>query len=187
ERFQSAHDVAFALGTVSEPANSSTAAIQTGSRGNRWKWARIAGEVILLGLLLALALTRDSGTTPPGVITASILPPPGEGYWANITQPAAISPDGKFLAIVALRTGHKQLWVRRMDASDAQPIAGSEDASSPFWSPDSKEIAFVVPGKLKKVAVSGGTVSDICAAGLFGVGGSWSQNGVIVFATFAST
>jgi Tol biopolymer transport system component len=85
-----------------------------------------------------------------------------------------------------MRNGHQQLWLRRLDASDAQPIAGSEDASNPFWSPDSREIAFFVPGKLKKVAVSGGTVTDICPAGIFSMGGAWSTRGVILFSTFAS-
>src|SRR5215469_7113737 len=185
ERFQSARDVAFALGALSPTASSATAAVQTGSQRRWWPWARVAAEVALLGLVLALLLTRHSERTP-NPVKAAILPPPGDGFWASITQPAAISPDGRFLALVSMRNGHKQLWLRRLDASDAQPIAGSEDASNPFWSPDSREIAFFVPGKLKKVAVSGGTVSDICPAGLFGMGGAWSTRGVIVFSSFAS-
>jgi eukaryotic-like serine/threonine-protein kinase len=121
---------------------------------------------------------------PEASLQAVIPPPPGDGFWANITQPAAISPDGKFLAIIAMRNGHTQLWLRRLDQSDAQPIAGTEDAANPFWSPDSGNVAFFVPGKLKKVNVSGGSVSDICPAGAFGIGGAWSQRGAIVFANF---
>src|SRR5215469_13287488 len=185
ERFQSARDVAFALGALSPTGSSATAAVLTGSQRRWWPWARVAAEVALLGLVLALLLTRHSERTP-NPVKAAILPPPGEGFWANLTQPAAISPDGRFLALISMRNGHQQLWLRRLDASDAQPIAGSEDASNPFWSPDSREIAFFVPGKLKKVAVSGGTVSDICPAGLFGMRGAWSTRGVIVFSSFAS-
>jgi hypothetical protein len=85
-----------------------------------------------------------------------------------------------------MRNGHTQVWLRRLDMSEAQPIAGSEDASTPFWSPDSRFIAFFVPGTLKKVDVSGGAVSNVCQAGQFSMGGSWSSRGVIVFATFAS-
>jgi Tol biopolymer transport system component len=88
--------------------------------------------------------------------------------------------------MIAMRNGHKQLWLRRLDTLDAQPIAGSENASDPFWSPDSRQIAFFVPGKLKKVAVSGGTVTDICAAGAFSMGGAWSPRGVIVFSIFGA-
>jgi Tol biopolymer transport system component len=185
ERFQSARDVAFALGALSPTVSSATAAVLTGSQRRWWPWARVAAEVALLGVALVFLLTRHSERTPISV-KAAILPPPGEGFWANLTQPAAISPDGRFLALISMRNGHQQLWLRRLDASDAQPIAGSEDASNPFWSPDSREIAFFVPGKLKKVAVSGGTVSDICPAGTFSMGGAWSTRGVILFSTFAS-
>jgi WD40-like Beta Propeller Repeat len=72
----------------------------------------------------------------------------------------------------------------RLGASDAQPIAGSEDAANPFWSPDNRYVAFFVPGKLKKADISGASVTDICPSGSFGMGGAWSQRGVIIFAAF---
>ena len=105
----------------------------------------------------------------------------GRGTWANLTQPVAISPDGAFLALIAMRNGHTELWLRRLDASEAQPIAGSQDAASPFWSPDSRYLGFFASGKLKKVDVSGGKVSDICATGRFPMGGASFSRGVIVF------
>ena len=187
ERFQSARDVAFALGALSDPSSSSTAVI---GAAERWRWQpllRLGGELALIALVIAMGvlLTRHSLKPQPS-LQASIIPPPGDGFWASITQPAAISPDGRFLAITAMRNGHKHLWLRRLDGLDAQAIDGSADASNPFWSPDSAEIAFFVPGKLRKVAVSGGTVSDICPAGTFGMGGAWSSRGVIVFSTFAA-
>ena len=185
ERFQSARDAAFALGALSDSSSSATGAV-TVARRRAWRpWLRAAAEMALLGLALGLLLTRNSAA-PRSSVKAAILPPPGDGFWANITQPAAISPDGRFLAIIAMRNGHQQLWLRRLDVADAQPIAGSEDASNPFWSPDSRYIAFFVPGKLKKVDVSGGAVSDICPAGSFGMGGAWSNRGVIVLATFGT-
>jgi serine/threonine protein kinase/Tol biopolymer transport system component len=184
ERFQSARDVAFALGALSDSSGPTTGAVTVGARRAWRPWVRVAAEVMLLGIALNLFLTRHSEKPEPSLL-GSVLPPPGDGFWANITQPAAISPDGKFLAVIAMRNGHTQLWLRRMDASEAQPIAGSEDAANPFWSPDSRYIGFFVPGKLKKADVSGGAVSDICAAGAFGMGGAWSSRGVIVFATLA--
>src|ERR1700722_8105062 len=184
ERFQSARDVAFALGALSDSSGPTTGAVTVGARRAWRPWLRVAAEVVLLGIALNLFLTRHSEKPEPSLL-GSVLPPPGDGFWANITQPAAISPDGKFLAVIAMRNGRTQLWLRRMDASEAQPIAGSEDAANPFWSPDSRYIGFFVPGKLKKAEVSGGAVSDICAAGAFGMGGAWSSRGVIVFATLA--
>jgi Tol biopolymer transport system component len=187
ERFQSARDVAFALASVSDANSSATAAISSAGGRKWWPWLRLGGELVLVAAVITLGvilIKRPQKMQPS--LQAAIVPPPGDGFWSNITQPVAISPDGKFLAIIAMRNGHKHLWLRRLDATDAQPIAGSEDASNPFWSPDSREIAFFVPGKLRKVAVSGGTVSDICPAGTFGMGGAWSSRGVIVFSTFAA-
>jgi Tol biopolymer transport system component len=120
-------------------------------------------------------------------VQAAILPPTGDGFWANLTQPAAISPDGKFLAIVAMHNGQRQLWLRGLNASEAQLIAGSDDAANPFWSPDSRHIAFFAYGKLRKVDVAGGQVSDLSAAGNFNLGGAWSSRGDILFAPFADT
>jgi serine/threonine protein kinase len=185
ERFQSARDVAFALAALSDSGSAATGTLRIGARPAWRRWVRLAAEVALLGAALSLLLTRHS-EKPGFSVQASILPPPGDGFWANQTQTAAISPDGRFLALIAMRNGHTQLWMRPLDASDAQPIAGSEDATSPFWSPDSRYIGFFASGKLRKVDISGGKISDICASGAFSVGGTWSSQGVIVFAAFAS-
>ena len=187
ERFQSANDLAFALGTFSSSGASVIASATVGARPVWWPWLRIAAEVALVGVVIVLILFltwRSSYGPKPAMLTA-VPPPPGEGFWANLTEAAAISPDGKFLALIAMRNAHTQLWLRRLDSADAQPIVGSEDASNPFWSPDSRSIAFFTPGKLKKVDISGSAVSDICQAGLYGMGGTWSSRGVIVFATLA--
>jgi len=184
ERFQSARDVGFALGALSGSSSAATAAIA--ARGGSWRrWARLGAEIALLAVAVTLFLTSHSQAPKPSV-QAAILPPPGDGFWASITQPAAISPDGRFLALIAMNKGEKKLWLRRLDTPEAQPIAGSEDAANPFWSPDSRYLAFFVPGKLRKFDVSGGAVSDICPAGTFGMGGSWSSSGVIVFSTFGT-
>jgi eukaryotic-like serine/threonine-protein kinase len=183
ERFQSAHDVAFALGALSGSVSSVTAAVNIESPRSWWPRLRMAAEVALLGavILLGWRLTRHTSDAASFATLAAIPPPPGEGFWANMTLPAAISPDGKFLAVIAMRNGHTQLWLGRHDSADAQPIAGSEDAANPFWSPDSRYIGFFAGTKLKKVDVAGGSVSDICTAGYFSMGGSWSSRGVILF------
>jgi hypothetical protein len=67
-----------------------------------------------------------------------------------------------------------------MDALQAQPMSFTEDATYPFWSPDSRYIGFFAQGKLKKIAASGGPAQSLCDAPI-GRGGSWSRDGVIVF------
>jgi Tol biopolymer transport system component len=189
ERFQSARDVAFALEAFSGSGSSAIAAVSAGTHRSWWPGLRVAAEVALFGVVvvLGLLLTRHASEGPRSAMLAAIPPPPGEGFWADLTQPAAISPDGTFLAIVAMHNGRTQLWLRRLDASEAQPITGTEDASNPFWSPDGRAVGFFTPGKLKRVDVSGGRVSDICPGGFFGMGGAWSSRGVIVFGSFADT
>jgi eukaryotic-like serine/threonine-protein kinase len=183
-RFQSAQDLAFNLDALSGASRSLTTA---GTPRSSWisRWSpriRLAAEALLVGALVtALFLPRSQESHRPP-LNAAILPPPGEGYWADLTQPAALSPDGKFLAIVSMHNGQHQLWLRRMDAQDAQPIRGTERAANPFWSPDSKFVGFFTGDRLKKLDVSGGAVSDVCPVEAFGFGGAWSSRGVIVLA-----
>ncbi len=96
--------------------------------------------------------------------------------------PAAIlSPDGRLLAFVATQgtEGRPQLYLRRLEQLDAAPLSGTEGAYDPFFSPEGEWIAFFVDEKLKKIPVSGGAVITLCDAD--GRGGSWAENGTIVF------
>jgi eukaryotic-like serine/threonine-protein kinase len=106
----------------------------------------------------------------------------------EITTPAtpdpvsfAISPNGEQLVFLASSAGsNTQLWLRALDAAEARPLADTDGASYPFWSPDSRAIAFFADGKLKRIDLTGGP-SRVLATAPVGRGGSWSQDGVIVF------
>ena len=99
----------------------------------------------------------------------------------------AASPDGRFLAFVATSSdGRSRLWIRPLDSASATPLAGTEEARFPFWSPDSRFIAFFAERKLKKVQATGGPVLTICDA-RYGFGGTWNRDGVIVFSPDANT
>ncbi len=100
----------------------------------------------------------------------------------SVAGPLAISPDGRLLSFVTVAPdGRQLLWIRRLDSLVAQPLAGTEGAIYPFWSPDSRYIGFFAGGKLKKVEASGGPPQALCDATV-GRGGSWGRDGVIVFA-----
>jgi hypothetical protein len=77
-------------------------------------------------------------------------------------------------------SGKRQLWLRSMDALQAQPSAGTTEAAYPFWSPDSRYIGFFAHGQLKKIAAIGGPAQSLCDAPN-GQGGSWNREDVIVF------
>jgi eukaryotic-like serine/threonine-protein kinase len=183
QRFQSASDLAFALDALS--GSGTYAVVATSATRSRRKQLLALGAVALViaAGLVTMYFVRRPSVSPMPLLQASILPPPGEGLWANLTQPAAISPNGEFLALISMRNGHTDLWIRRLDSTEAQPIAGTENAANPFWSPDNRYIGFFADGKLKKVDVSGGKVGDLCPSGSISMGGAWSSQGVIVFAT----
>src|SRR6185436_15250035 len=105
--------------------------------------------------------------------------PPGPLTGAPVRR-MQISPDGRRLAFVAQdASGQTVLWVRPLGDAEAQPLRGSEGAGAPFWSPDSRWIAFQADGKLKKVEATGGTVTTIGDA-VETPPGTWNRDNVIL-------
>jgi Tol biopolymer transport system component len=97
------------------------------------------------------------------------------------SAPLTISPDGQRVAFAATGPdGKNLLWIRSLDALDAQSLPGTDDAASPFWSPDSRFLGFFAGGKLKKIDIAGGPPVILCDAPT-GQGAAWSRDGVIVF------
>jgi len=94
----------------------------------------------------------------------------------------ALSPDGSRL-VVSLRgaDGKTRLHTRLLHQSQVTPLAGTENAHAPFFSPAGDWIGFFADGKLKKIAVEGGAAVTLCDARR-GVGGSWGDDGNIVAA-----
>jgi serine/threonine protein kinase len=95
-----------------------------------------------------------------------------------------ISPDGHYLVFSASPSegGPVRLWLRPLDSLEAQPLRGTEGASSPFWSPDSRFIGFFDNRKLKTVAISGGPVQTLASVIASHGDGTWNRAGVILFA-----
>ena len=78
----------------------------------------------------------------------------------NMPSSIALSPDGTRLVFVGTRVGMRQLYVRPIEQLEATPIAGTEGAEAPFFSPDGVWIGFAADGKLKKVPIAGGAAID---------------------------
>jgi serine/threonine protein kinase len=97
----------------------------------------------------------------------------------------AISPDGRTIAFVATLDGPVRLWVRSLDGVSARALPGTEGASSPFWSPDSRSIGFFADSKLKRIDLEGGA-PRILTTVLNGYGGAWNRDGVIIFVPSAA-
>ena len=141
----------------------------------------------MLSSILVVALVLKDTTRE--VMQVTIEPP--EGHRLVSTQERGgqvrISPDGRSLAFVAQdESGVTGVWVRPLDSSDAHPVPGTEGASRPFWSPDSRSLAFFSGGKLRRVALDGGGVLTVADAES-GRGGDWNRDGIIVFSRSPGT
>jgi serine/threonine protein kinase len=148
-------------------------------RSRPWTFG-IGGWILAGGLFLALGILSfiHFREAPPlkTVLRYTISAPENTSNLHSF----AISPDGRYLAMATEVNGKRQLWLRALDALQAHPMPGTDDATYPFWSPDSHYIGFFVPGKMKKIAASGGPAQSLCDAPS-GQGGSWNRSGVIVF------
>jgi len=136
--------------------------------------------------LAALALTAFSFLRPmiagdgDEAVRLTVSEPQGASFDGDAVN-CALSPDGRTLVFVGSDSaGAVRLWSRPLAKLSGQPIPGTDNASKPFWSPDSRWVAFFADGKLKKVRLGGG-VEVICNAPN-GRGGTWSPKGSIVFA-----
>jgi Tol biopolymer transport system component len=129
------------------------------------------------------------GPAPMATVTASILPPSAVRF--DLDRGIALSPDGSRLAVVVRgEDGVRRLWLRPLDREDGAVLEGTEGASIPFWSPDSRSIAFAVAGTLKKIDVATGVVESIASYGLDDLsraggqldvaGGTWGTSGQIL-------
>ncbi|MBI4906854.1 MAG: serine/threonine-protein kinase [Acidobacteria bacterium] len=179
ERYQSMRDVFLDLAT---PPRETTPA---SGGANRWAWGIAAAA--LLAAVLGWGAWAWRGSRPvdqAGAVHLDVTPPEGTN-WAAIQSflgvgGSAISPDGRKLAFVAATGRERLLYVRSLDSLNSQPVSGTDGASRPFWSPDSKSIGFVAQGKLKRIDLGGGAPTNLCDAGP-GRGGSWNEAGQILF------
>jgi serine/threonine protein kinase len=146
-----------------------------------WTLAALTAVFVLISAVLAFVHFRQ--TLPEArVMITSINPPENTSFDPVGFNPPTLSPDGqKVVFRVHGADGRTQLWVRPLDSPAAQQLAGSEGATLPFWSPDSRSIAFFADGKLRRMDVAGGPVLTLAEAPN-GIGGSWSAQDVIVFA-----
>src|SRR5437773_4943899 len=181
-RFHSASDLAFALEALSGSTATSAQTVAMPAFAPRWfkrreliAWA-VAGIAILIA---AIAVTISHFRRPPTELHAVRLfvPPPEKASFGSF----AISPDGLRLAFAATdASGKTLLWIRPLDSINAQPLSGTEEATLPFWSPDSRFIGFFAAGKVKKIEVTGGPPQTLCNTP-FARGAAWNRDGGIIF------
>jgi eukaryotic-like serine/threonine-protein kinase len=149
----------------------------------RWQRLALVAAVVVLIVLMGAGVWFATRPTTPQVTRFSVTSPE-EMSFVTGGRPGtsvAISPDGRMLAFTARDKNEKvMLWLRPIEALTAQPLAGTDGAQFPFWSPDSRSIGYFVQGKLLKIGASGGPPVTLCAVNL-GRGGTWNRDGEIIY------
>jgi Tol biopolymer transport system component len=151
---------------------------------------RLAWTIAAAAILAAIALMvpRTPPAPPPERSTVRFTVPAPDGAVIltrfNEGSPIAVSPDGRHLVAVVTADGRRRLWLRPLDSLAWRPLAGTEGAFAPFWSWDSRVVAFSRQAKLQQVAIAGGDARTIHEG--FAIGGSWNQQDVILFSNPAA-
>ncbi len=151
------------------------------ARSMFWRLLPWAAALLLLATAVGLALYPYRGRRTASYPVRFVVPQPPKAVVRAQDMPV-ISPDGQTLAFTAIHpNGDALLWLRPLNSLEARPVPGTEAAYFPFWSPDSRAVAFFSGSRLKKVQVAGGAPVTLCEDLMaLGMGGTWSRESGIV-------
>jgi len=185
DRWQSAGDLARELRWIGE-GSAAGEAVSTPIRTPRASRERLwmaAALVSFAALAATVYVWRSGARSSREPLPARFeIAAPAEGTF--IGRPA-VSPDGRFVVTVIETGGPNRLWLRPLDAAAGTEVPGTEGTTTaPFWSPDSRSIGYFSDGEVRRVEVSGGPPRTVTEA-LQPVGGTWSEDGVILFSADA--
>jgi serine/threonine protein kinase len=182
ERWQTVRDVKLELDWIASGSLQSTRAPVALLRRRR---DVLAWAIAFVALVVAVAIATGMFRRPPQPAELSqflVTPPTGSvlAVLENSTR-IAVSPDGRHLAYTATTDGREQLFVRSFESTTARPL-GTDEAMSPFWSPDSRFVGYFAPqaSELKKIEITGGPARTICSAPLFQGTATWGRDGSVL-------
>lgn len=192
ERYQSANDLIIDLKAVnlSDSGFSRVTKVSQQDQSVKNTTVTISKKGVSFWLFLILAsLTGyaishfiNRNNEMPQLIRASLEIPENKRYADEYGGNSSISPDGtKIVFAVRDSLSQSRLWVRPLNSSEPKALPGTDNASYPFWSPNSQSIGFFADGKVKTIDATGGPVLILTDAP-FGRGGAWSKSDEIIFA-----
>jgi Tol biopolymer transport system component len=172
------HDIADARIEIEEARRTPGAASPAATPATpRWRVLAIAIVLLLMSMVPALWIlyVRAPASVPElrVDIATPVMPDPSA---------FAMSPDGRQLVFAGEYEGQVRLWVRHLDQATAQPLAGTEGARAPFWSPDGRNIGFFAGSELKRVDVRGGPAQTIASV-VAGTAAAWGNDGTILLSS----
>jgi serine/threonine-protein kinase len=169
-------------------------AVPDGAKWTRATPSRAAASLVIALAVIAASLagavgmwsvSRRGGEAPAQSTRFVIVPPAAQSLDAQDNdRNLAVSPDGRHLVYRSggSNNGSSLLW-RPLDRLDAQPLSGVTNARGPFFSADSRFVAFFDRAEIRRMPLSGESATTICSYDAFPRGGSWGDDGTIVFAT----
>ena len=163
--------------------------VQTLPRQRRWPWIA-ALLVVAIAASTFIVLLRLTARPSTQVVRFQVYPPPNGTFLSSTASGATVSPDGTRLVFPATGAdGKPLLWLRPLDSVVAAPLAGTDDALWPFWSPDSRSVGFFTPSTLKKIDLNSRGVTVVATELKYSAmmkGGAWSPDGTIIFGALGS-
>ncbi len=182
KRLRDMHDLRIELADSREWLGTTERLAATPAAAPRRPVVLAAGALVIASLAVAAWVLTRSGTAaaPARLTRVALRRPSGETNVGPGTF--ALAPDGSAVVFVVHGDGDAtHLWIRDLSNPAGREIPGTDKATLPFWSPDSKHIAFFSDGKLRRTPRAGGAVQTVCDAPS-GRGGAWGSTGTIVFA-----
>ncbi|HVP44574.1 MAG TPA: protein kinase [Terriglobales bacterium] len=183
ERWQTAHDLRLQLQWILEAGSKAGVPAPVAARKrNRERLLAVVAAVALLAAV-GLGLAYWKALRPALVVRAELIPPENGhfNFFGDNAGPPVMSPDGTRVVMSIIGEGKTRLYLRPLRSSGFQPLAGTENATFPFWSPDSQWVGFFADGRLKKINVSGGAPITLGEAS-DSRGGAWGADDTIIFA-----
>ena len=175
DRWQTAGDLRRELAWLAEGGSQAGVPAPVAARrrsGARLAWI-VATVAIVAAALLAWRVLGSRGPAREAIQT--LIEAPADAKISGRHAELAMAPDGRSVAFEA----DNALWVRPLSADAATRLAGTEGSFRPFWSPDSRTIAYFVGGKLMRVPAAGGSPTSVCDA-TSGRGGCWGPHDTIL-------
>jgi eukaryotic-like serine/threonine-protein kinase len=188
DRYLAAHDIKLELQWIAAEKPAPAQLVHAPVPGRQplvWIAALIAA--VALGSAAGYLIHRPA---PPAQSTWTVINPP-ERTTLNLTGdsagPPIIAPNGSAIAFAAAGgDGKTIIWVRPINSIDMHPLAGTENAIFPFWSPDGRSLGFFADGRLKTIEIESGS-TQVVADAPFGRGGAWGPGGVILYSPNTQT
>jgi serine/threonine-protein kinase len=185
DRFDSAKAFGEALGNpaFSNAALSGATATPALARRQRVTIAASVALAVVATAIVAIPATRwvdARREKPPLAVRFAFSTAPNQPLGTTLGRAVALSPDGRVVVYATPdSSGRYRLFKRPLDDLRQEPIAGSEGAAQPFFSPDGRSIGYLDGQQLKKIPVEGGTPTLLAGvAGMFGA--SWGPSGIVV-------